>query len=94
MPSKNYASTRYSELADVNAGNVASLQVTFTFATGVLRGHEAPPLVVGSTMYVLTPYPNILYALDLSQPGAPGALPTCHRRRTARMRSRGVCWRA
>ena len=71
MPSKNYASTRYSELADVNAGNVGSLQVAFTFSTGVNRGHEAPPLVVGSTMYVLTPYPNILYALDLSQPGAP-----------------------
>jgi lanthanide-dependent methanol dehydrogenase len=70
-PAKNYASTRYSELADINAGNVATLQVAFTFSTGVNRGHEAPPLVVGSTMYVLTPYPNILYALDLSQPGAP-----------------------
>jgi PQQ-dependent dehydrogenase (methanol/ethanol family) len=70
-PAKNYASTRYSELADINAGNVGELSVAFTFATGVLRGHEAPPLVVGSTMYVLTPYPNILYALDLSQPGAP-----------------------
>jgi lanthanide-dependent methanol dehydrogenase len=70
-PAKNYASTRYSELADINAGNVAGLQVAFTFSTGVNRGHEAPPLVVGSTMYVLTPYPNILYALDLSQPGAP-----------------------
>ena len=71
MPSKNYASTRYSELAEVNAGNVDRLQVAFTFSTGVIRGHEAPPLVVGATMYVLTPYPNILYALDLSQTGAP-----------------------
>jgi PQQ-dependent dehydrogenase (methanol/ethanol family) len=70
-PAKNYASTRYSELADINAGNVGGLQVAFTFSTGVNPGHEAPPLVVGSTMYVLTPYPNILYALDLSQPGAP-----------------------
>jgi lanthanide-dependent methanol dehydrogenase len=70
-PAKNYASTRYSELADINAGNVGGLQVAFTFSTGVNRGHEAPPLVVGSIMYVLTPYPNILYALDLSQPGAP-----------------------
>jgi PQQ-dependent dehydrogenase (methanol/ethanol family) len=71
MPSKNYASTRYSDLAEINAGNVGGLQVAFTFSTGTNRGHEAPPLVVGSTMYVLTPYPNILYALDLSQPGAP-----------------------
>jgi glucose dehydrogenase len=37
----------------------------------VLRGQEAAPLVVGSTMYVVTPYPNILYALDLTKPGAP-----------------------
>ena len=35
------------------------------------KGQESSPLVVGSTMYVLSPYPNILYALDLSQPGAP-----------------------
>jgi lanthanide-dependent methanol dehydrogenase len=71
MPSKNYASTRYSELSEINAGNVARLQTAFTFSTGVNRGHEAPPLIVGATMYVLTPYPNILYALDLTQPGAP-----------------------
>ena len=71
MPSKNYASTRYSELSEVNAGNVDRLKVAFTFSTGVNRGHEAPPLIVGATMYVLTPYPNILYALDLSQSGAP-----------------------
>jgi lanthanide-dependent methanol dehydrogenase len=71
MPSKNYASTRYSELAEINAGNVARLQVAFTFSTGVNRGHEAPPLIVGATMYVLTPYPNVLYALDLAQSGAP-----------------------
>jgi PQQ-dependent dehydrogenase (methanol/ethanol family) len=71
MPSKNYASTRYSDLSEINAGNAGRLQVAFTFSTGVNRGHEAPPLVVGATMYVLTPYPNILYALDLSQPGAP-----------------------
>jgi glucose dehydrogenase len=57
---QNYAGTRYSELAEINAGNVKNLQVVFSFSTGVLRGHEAPPLAVGSTMYVLTPYPNIL----------------------------------
>jgi lanthanide-dependent methanol dehydrogenase len=71
MPAKNYASTRYSELAEITAENVKSLQVAFTFSTGVNRGQEAAPLVVGSTMYVLSPYPNILYALDLTKPGAP-----------------------
>ena len=71
IPAKNYASTRYSELSQINTGNVAALKLAWTFSTGVTRGHEAAPLVVGSTMYVVTPFPNILYALDLSQPGAP-----------------------
>jgi glucose dehydrogenase len=71
IPAKNYASTRYSGLDQINAGNVARLQLAFTFSTGVVRGHEAAPLVVGRTMYLVTPFPNILYALDLSQPGAP-----------------------
>ena len=71
MPAKNYASTRYSELAEITAENVKNLTVAFTFSTGVNRGQESAPLVVGSTMYVLSPYPNILYALDLAKEGAP-----------------------
>jgi PQQ-dependent dehydrogenase (methanol/ethanol family) len=71
IPQKNYANTRYSDLAEINTENVKNLQVAFTFSTGVNRGQESAPLVVGSTMYVLSPYPNILYALDLAQPGAP-----------------------
>jgi PQQ-dependent dehydrogenase (methanol/ethanol family) len=71
MPAKNYASTRYSDLAEITADNVKNLQVAFTFSTGVNRGQESSPLVVGGTMYVLSPYPHILYALDLTQPGAP-----------------------
>ncbi|TIP40882.1 MAG: PQQ-dependent dehydrogenase, methanol/ethanol family, partial [Mesorhizobium sp.] len=71
MPAKNYASTRYSELAEINEGNVKNLQVAFTFSTGVNKGQEAAPLVVGNTMYIVTPFPNIVYALDLSKPGAP-----------------------
>ncbi len=31
----------------------------------MLRGHEGSPLVVGNMMYVHTPFPNIVYALDL-----------------------------
>ncbi|HEX7957475.1 MAG TPA: hypothetical protein VF508_11065, partial [Pyrinomonadaceae bacterium] len=65
MPAKNYASTRFSGLDQINADNVKSLKVAWTFSTGVNRGQEAAPLVVGDTMYVVTPYPNILYALDL-----------------------------
>ncbi|WP_352884748.1 methanol/ethanol family PQQ-dependent dehydrogenase [Mesorhizobium sp. M1112] len=71
MPAKNYASTRYSELAEITEDNVKHLQVAFTFSTGVNKGQEAAPLVVGNTMYIVTPFPNILYALDLTKPGAP-----------------------
>jgi lanthanide-dependent methanol dehydrogenase len=71
VPAKNYASTRYSGLDEINASNVGKLQVAFSFATGVNRGQESAPIVVGNTMYLVTPYPNILYALDLTKPGAP-----------------------
>jgi len=71
MPAKNYASTRYSELAEINSDNVANLQVAFTFSIGVNRGQESAPIVVGDTMYLVAPWPNTLYALDLTQPGAP-----------------------
>jgi PQQ-dependent dehydrogenase (methanol/ethanol family) len=70
MPGKNYAGTRFSKLDEINAGNIQNLGVAWTFSTGVLHGHEAAPLVVGDTMYVVTPWPNILYALDLSNDGA------------------------
>src|SRR3954469_7868953 len=65
--SKDYANTRYSELAQVTPANASSLKLAFTFSTGFLRGHEAAPVVVGSTMYLVTPYPNVVYALDLTR---------------------------
>lgn len=71
MPAKNLASTRFSGLDEINTGNVSRLQVAFSFSTGVNRGQEAAPIVVGDTMYVVTPFPNLLYALDLTRPGAP-----------------------
>jgi lanthanide-dependent methanol dehydrogenase len=69
MPAKDYANTRYSTLNQINTGNVGKLQVSWTFSTGVLRGHEGAPLVVGDVMYVHTPFPNIVYALDLNHDG-------------------------
>lgn len=65
----NYAGTRYSELAQITKDNVGKLQVAWTFSTGVLRGHEGSPLVVGDVMYVHTPFPNTVYALDLKNEG-------------------------
>src|ERR1041385_8626610 len=71
MAAKNYASTRYSTLDQVNTQNVKNLRPAWTFSTGLTRGHEAAPLVVNNTMYIVTPWPNLLYALDLTKPGAP-----------------------
>ncbi len=71
MPAKDYAATRYSALASINAGNASALHPVWTFSTGVLGGHEGQPLVVGDTMYVVTPWPNVLYAFDLSKEGYP-----------------------
>ncbi|SFD62890.1 methanol/ethanol family PQQ-dependent dehydrogenase [Roseivivax sediminis] len=65
----DYKNQRYSELDQINAENVGDLQVAWTFSTGVLRGHEGSPLVVGDTMFVHTPFPNIVYALDLANEG-------------------------
>ncbi|MBA3325983.1 MAG: PQQ-binding-like beta-propeller repeat protein, partial [Rhodobacteraceae bacterium] len=65
----DYANTRYSELDQINKENVGDLQVAWSFSTGVLRGHEGSPLVIDNMMYVHTPFPNIVYALDLAQDG-------------------------
>jgi lanthanide-dependent methanol dehydrogenase len=69
MPAKTYNNQRYSTLRQINAGNVDKLQVAWTFSTGVLRGHEGAPLVVGDVMYFSTPFPNTVYALDLNHDG-------------------------
>jgi PQQ-dependent dehydrogenase (methanol/ethanol family) len=70
MPGKDFQNTRYSALDSINIKNAKELKVAWTFSTGIDRGQEAAPLVVNSTMYVVTPYPNILYALDLTKSGA------------------------
>jgi PQQ-dependent dehydrogenase (methanol/ethanol family) len=67
MQAGNYANTRYSALNQITTANVKDLKVAWTFSTGVLRGHEGSPLVIGNMMYVHTPFPNIVYALDLDQ---------------------------
>ncbi len=56
---------RYSKLTQINAKNVGKMQVSWMFSTGVLRGHEGSPLVVNGMMYVHTPFPNKVFAIDL-----------------------------
>ena len=68
---RDYSNTRYSPLAQINQKNVGRLRVAWTFSDGQMYGHEGAPLVVGDTMYLVTPFPNIAYALDLSKAGAP-----------------------
>ena len=58
MPAGNYNNQRYSGLKQITAANAGKLQVAWTFSTGVLRGHEGGPLIVGNMMYVHTPFPN------------------------------------
>jgi lanthanide-dependent methanol dehydrogenase len=69
MPAGNYAATRYSELKDITAANVKDLKVAWTFSTGVLRGHEGNPLVIGDVMYLHGPFPNPVFALSLKEDG-------------------------
>ena len=71
MPSKNYASTRFSNLSEITVANVKTLTPDFSFSLAVNKGQEAAPIVADNTMYIVTAYPNIVYALDLTKPGAP-----------------------
>lgn len=65
----DYANTRYSKLNKITKDNVKNLQVAWSFSTGVLRGHEGGPLIIGDVMYVHAPYPNTVFALDLNNDG-------------------------
>lgn len=71
MPSKNYAATRYSALDEISPVNVARLQPIVTFSLAVNKGQEAAPIVANNTMFVVTAFPNYVYALDLTKEGAP-----------------------
>ena len=64
MPARDYASTRYSPLADVTAANVRQLKEVWNFTTGVQAGHEAAPLYADGLIFVVTPFPNNVFALD------------------------------
>src|ERR1700742_22353 len=61
----DYANHRHSALSKINTKNVSKMQVAWTMSTGVLRGHEGSPLVIGDTMFIHTPFPNNVYAVNL-----------------------------
>ena len=71
MPAGDYANTRFSPLTQINTGNVKNLHIVGMMADGIPHGHEGGPLVVNKTLYMVTPFPNYLIALDLTKPGYP-----------------------
>jgi PQQ-dependent dehydrogenase (methanol/ethanol family) len=71
LPGRDPQGTRYSPLDLITPANVKDLKAAWTFSTGYARGFEGQPLVVDGTMYVVAPYPNKVFALDLSKPEGP-----------------------
>ena len=69
MPNGNYSGWNYSALDQINLSNIQNLTMAWTFQLGILDAVEASPLVVGNTMYIVTPKPNFIYALDLTRDG-------------------------
>ncbi|MGH8751253.1 MAG: PQQ-dependent dehydrogenase, methanol/ethanol family, partial [Burkholderiales bacterium] len=62
----NYYQWRHSDLKQINAGNVKSMKVAWTFSTGVLRGHEGGPLVIGDTLFIHSAFPNKVFSINLA----------------------------
>src|SRR5438067_12759214 len=71
MAGRTYDLQRYSPLTQISRANVKNLKGAWSFSTGVLSGHEGNPLVIGTVMYVHSAFPNVVFALDLTKPGAP-----------------------
>jgi len=69
MPAGDYGNLRYSPLSMITTSNAKDLHPITTMSTGVAHGHEGQPLVIDNTMYVVTPFPNNLIAVDLTKPG-------------------------
>ena len=65
MPARDYANTRFSPLDQINASNVNRLQAAWMFSVGTQGGQEAAPLIIGDTLYVVSSYPNKVFALEL-----------------------------
>ena len=75
-PAGNLNLTRYSALKEINTGNVRNLQMVWSQSSGTLRGHEGQPLVIEDVggkpmMFMESGWPNIVQALDLSDPDHP-----------------------
>ncbi len=60
---RTYDGWGYSPLAEITPANVSRLQPVWSYATGQIEGHQAPPIVNNGVMFVATPG-NQLLALE------------------------------
>lgn len=73
LPGGNYSNWRYSGLGQINNKNAGLLELAWTFATGSMDNHAGGPLVLppeatglsSSTLFISTPYPNEVLAINL-----------------------------
>ena len=59
----NYEGWGYSPLSEINTENVKNLAPVWCYSTGVVEGHESPPIVNDGFMFLTTPENQVL-ALD------------------------------
>jgi len=57
---RTYDGQGYSPLTQINTSNVKDLTPVWTFSTGVIEGHEAPPIVNNGVMFVATPMGQVI----------------------------------
>jgi len=65
----NYQNWRHSELRQITADNVSRLTLAWSFPMPVRGGYEGAPLIIGDTLYLHSPYPNRVIAIDLADHG-------------------------
>ena len=57
---RTYDGQGYSPLDQINTSNVKNLVPVWTFSTGVVEGHEAPPIINNGVMFVATPMGQVI----------------------------------
>ena len=63
MYRRTYDGQGYSPLKQITAANVKDLVPVWTFSTGLVEGHQSPPIVNNGVMFITTPQAQVL-ALD------------------------------
>ena len=60
---RDYQTTRYSPLSQVNQGNIKKMKATWNLSFGVLDGQDSQAVVVNGTVYVTSSY-NKVWSVD------------------------------